>query len=206
MDINPVSSSNLIENTTRVNENKQKFKQTSNSAPSEVEAAAVFEKSEPDSTQGKLYTRDSVTLSGIYSQTEQRYASFISLVEKLITAQSIKYGESRGSSYQEILEKYEGGLKSFYLNLEVDESTRLSAQQDISQDGFWGVKQTSERLVQFAKALAGGDKSKLGAIKAAVEKGFSKAEAAWGGALPEICAQTKEATLKTLDEWADEAK
>ena len=39
----------------------------------------------------------------------------------------------------------------------MDEKTRLQAQKDIAEDGYWGVEQTSERLVSFAKALSGGD-------------------------------------------------
>ncbi len=38
----------------------------------------------------------------------------------------------------------------------------------------------------------------------AIEKGFANAERAWGGALPDICVKTKEATMKGLDAWANE--
>ena len=41
--------------------------------------------------------------------------------------------------------------------LEVDPEVKAQAQKDIAEDGYWGVEQTSERLLSFAKALAGGD-------------------------------------------------
>lgn len=67
-----------------------------------------------------------------------------------------------------------------------------------------GVKQTSQRAIQFAKALSGGDPSKIALLKKAVEEGYKAAEKAWGGELPEICKQTQEATLQGLDDWANE--
>lgn len=39
----------------------------------------------------------------------------------------------------------------------VDAATKAQAQKDISEDGYYGVKQTSERLFDFASALAGDD-------------------------------------------------
>ena len=40
-------------------------------------------------------------------------------------------------------------------NFTVDAQTKAEAQQAISEDGYWGVKQTSQRLFDFAYALAG---------------------------------------------------
>jgi len=86
----------------------------------------------------------------------------------------------------------------------VDEETRLQAQKDIAEDGYWGIEQTSERLVSFAKALAGGDPAKADLMIEAVKKGFSLAEKAWGGALPQICRDTLDRTISKLEEWRDQ--
>ena len=167
--------------------------------------AAVYEKTAAKSESVKTYTRDTATLSEISQQVELKFASLRATVENLFSMQGLKNGEARGLTYDRILEKYDGKLKEFYQNLEVDESTRLTAQQEISEDGFWGVKQTSERAIAFAKALSGGDASKVELLKKAVEDGYAAAEKAWGGELPEICKATQEATLKGLDAWAKEA-
>ena len=166
--------------------------------------AAVYEKAATKSESVKTYTRDTATISEISQQVELKFASLKSTVENLFSTQSLKFGESKGLSYDRILEKYDGKLKEFYQNLEVDENTRLTAQQDIAEDGFWGVKQTSERAIAFAKALSGGDPSKVELLKMAVEDGYAAAEKAWGGELPEISRLTQEATLKGLDAWAQE--
>ena len=167
--------------------------------------AAVYEKTETPASTKKMYSRDTVTLSEISKQVELKFASLREAVETLFSTQSLKKGEAQGLNYDQIMAKYDGKLKEFYQSLEVDDATRLQAQQEISEDGFWGVKQTAARSIEFAKALAGGDPSKVGLMKEAIEAGYEAAEKSWGGELPELCRQTQAAILQGLDEWAKEA-
>lgn len=75
------------------------------------------------------------------------------------------------------------------------------AKEDVSEDGYWGVKQTSQRLFDFASALAGDDVEKMKEMQAAMEKGFKKATKAWGGELPDICHDTMNAANKLFDDY-----
>lgn len=75
------------------------------------------------------------------------------------------------------------------------------AKEDVSEDGYWGVKQTSQRLFDFASALAGDDVEKMKEMQAAMEKGFKKATKAWGGELPGICQDTMKAANKLFDDY-----
>lgn len=168
--------------------------------------AAVYEKSGQTKATKATYTMDTATLSKISMQVEAKYASLRATVENLFSKQSVKNGEAQGLTYDQIFKKYNGRLKELYQNLEVDKETSLAAQQEISEDGFWGVKQTSQRAIEFAKALSGGDTSKYELLKNAIEEGYKAAEEAWGGELPEICKQTQEATLKGLEEWANQTE
>lgn len=167
--------------------------------------AAVFEKTTQAATGAKTYTRDTVTLSEINQQVETKLSSLRASVENLVAMQGVKTGEAQGLSYDQIMTKYDGKLKEFYQNLKVDDATRLKAQQEISADGFWGVKQTSERTIEFAKAISGGDPAKIELLRQSIVDGYAAAEKSWGGELPEISKQTQEATLKGLDDWAKEA-
>ena len=88
---------------------------------------------------------------------------------------------------------------------EVDEATKLQAQKDIAEDGYWGVNQTSDRIIDFAKALTGGDPSKIEDMREAFKKGYKQAEKTWGGELPEISKQTYDAVLAKFDKMAEEA-
>ncbi len=91
-------------------------------------------------------------------------------------------------------------------NYTVDAKTKAEAQEAISEDGFWGVKNTSQRIFDFAAAMAGDDPEKMKKFQAAVEKGFSQAEDAWGGSLPSICGETHEAVNKLFDDYYEQHK
>ena len=80
------------------------------------------------------------------------------------------------------------------------------AKQAVSEDGDWGVKAVSDRIVEFAKAISGNDKSKIDTLKAAIEKGFKEAGVDLGGTLPDISKQTHDEIMKKLDEWANEGQ
>lgn len=178
-----------------------------NARANAAQEAAIFDKSDPSAVAANVtYTRDTVTLSEISKQVEAKLSTLRSTVERLVSMQSVKTGEAQGLTYDQIMEKYNGRLREFYQSLEVDEETRLNAQQEVSEDGFWGVKQTSARLLGFAKALSGGDPSKIELMKSAIEEGYKAAEEAWGGELPEICQQTKAAVMKGLEDWTGETE
>jgi hypothetical protein len=90
-------------------------------------------------------------------------------------------------------------------NFKADAQTIAQAKEDVSEDGYWGVKQTSERILDFAKALSGGDSSKIDTLTDAIKKGFKQAEKLWGGELPEISGQTYDAVMQGIEEWKKEA-
>ena len=91
-------------------------------------------------------------------------------------------------------------------NFTVDAETKAQAQKDIAEDGYWGVEQTSSRILDFAKAFTGGDPSKVEQMRDAFKKGFEQATKTWGDKLPDISQRTYEATLKKFDAWAEESK
>jgi len=78
------------------------------------------------------------------------------------------------------------------------------AKANIADDGYWGVEQTANRILDFAKALSGGDPSKIEMLKNAVLKGFDAAEKIWGGKLPSISYETKQKVLEGFEAWANE--
>lgn len=86
-------------------------------------------------------------------------------------------------------------------NFTVDSQTKAEAQEAISENGYWGVAQTSQRIFDFAYALAGDDADKMKEMQAAVEKGFQQAGAAWGGDLPSICGDTRSAVGKLFEDY-----
>lgn len=75
------------------------------------------------------------------------------------------------------------------------------AKEDVSEDGYYGVKQTSQRMFDFACALAGDDVEKMKKMQEAVKEGYEKAEKAWGDKLPDICKETLAATDKLFEDY-----
>jgi len=109
------------------------------------------------------------------------------LVEKLISKQ--------GKKLEDLLEGKDVLL--------VDEETRSAAAQAVSEDGEFGVKAVSERIVAFAKAVSGNDKSRICKLKNAIIQGFKEAEKALGGKLPDISQRTYDEVMRQLDEWEE---
>jgi hypothetical protein len=208
MAVDPVSGSAQSTNAARFAEYKKSSIQNARNLAQilYLEDKDTYEKSDRTADiPNAFYTRESTALSRAGWQAEAKYAGLQSIVENLLNMQTVKHGESQGLNYDEIMKQYSGSLKNFYQNLDVDNATRIKAQQDISEDGYWGVGQTSKRIIDFAIAISGGDTGKLGTLKSAIEKGFSQAEGAWGGSLPDISYQTRDAVMKGLDEWAGSA-
>ena len=69
----------------------------------------------------------------------------------------------------------------------------------VSEDGFFGITQTSERIANFVIAGAGGDEDMLRAGREGMLQGFKDAESMWGGELPEISQKTMQAALEMVD-------
>jgi hypothetical protein len=91
---------------------------------------------------------------------------------------------------------------------EIDLSTLTpeKAQDLVADDGYFGVEKTSQRILDFAVGIAGGDPTRLDAIRAGVEKGFREAYDAFGGWLPDISYDTYDAVMNKLDDWAEVAR
>ena len=139
--------------------------------------------------------QDKIDIDSLKMSLEEQKLSIRNMVKDLVEKQGFKFNSStlRFSDGEIYNEKSE--------NIRVDKATSLKAQSEISDEGFWGVKKTSERIVDFAKRISGGDSSKIEILKDAIRDGFEAAKELMGGKLPEISNQTYEAVMKSLDEW-----
>ena len=76
-------------------------------------------------------------------------------------------------------------------------------ESDGSED-FWGAEKTANRILDFAKSLAGNDPENFKKVKDAFEKGFGECEHIWGGKLPSVCYDTLDRVRKGFDDWEKE--
>ena len=175
---------------------KEAVKDTEVNKASEVKAfdhkAAVYEPTLEIPTQ--TYKVNSEVITKLKADAEARYNQLQDIVSQLISKQSNAFATA--TDMWNLLR--EG-------KLEVDPETKAQAQKDIAEDGYWGVEATSQRIIDFANALTGGDPSKIDAMKDAFLKGFKQAEKTWGGKLPEISQRTYDAVLEKFDQLKADA-
>ena len=143
----------------------------------------------------KTYKPDTNLINKLKADAEARTAQLRSLVEKMMSGQANTYGKAN-----DIWQFLRSG------NYTVDAATKLQAQADIAEDGYWGVKQTSDRIISFANALTGGDPDKIEEMREAFKKGYAQAEKTWGGSLPDISKQTYDAVMEKFDKMAEAAQ
>ena len=86
-----------------------------------------------------------------------------------------------------------------YNGKSLNELSSDEANDLISENGFFGITNTADRIASFVLNGAGDDIEKLKAGREGVVKGFEDAKKVWGGELPEISQKTIEKTLETLD-------
>ena len=163
------------------------------------EAAAVYEKSEETQSSASKVSSKETDRTKIIQQLKAddalRQQQLLDIVHKMMGKQAKTYGIANSENDEDSIWKFlaKGDFT-------VDAATKAQAQEDISENGYWGVKQTSERILDFAKALAGDDPEKLEQMRSAFEKGYKQAEKTWGGELPEISKNTFDAVMKGFDE------
>lgn len=173
MKIQGVQPTTPLVRTEKISQDKQaKAKET---------PAAVYEKTDKKENIGHIY--DKQTVDKLKMDTERAYSSLRRIIEYLL----IRQGKS--------LVLLEDGEEVI-----VDEQARLEAQELIGPDGILGVEAVSQRIVDFAIALSGGDKSKLDTLRKAIDEGFKAAEEVLGE-LPEISKETYNRIMEKLDAW-----
>lgn len=69
----------------------------------------------------------------------------------------------------------------------------------VSEEGFFGVEKTSERIAAFVLSGSNGDEVLLRQGREGILQGFKEAEALWNGKLPDISYETIKKAVEILD-------
>lgn len=88
----------------------------------------------------------------------------------------------------------------------ITELSKEEASELVSEDGFFGVNQTSQRVADFVLGFSGDNLDILEKGREGIVKGFEDAQKMWGGELPEISHQTQARTLELIDAKIAELK
>ena len=154
----------------------------------------VYESSKESTSTGKTYTQNTNLVNKMKADAEAHAKQLQNIVQQLMTKQGQTYNTAND-------------IWSFLASgdFTVDAATKAQAEKDIAEDGYWGVEQTSNRIIDFAMALTGGDPDKIEEMREAFKKGYKMAEKTWGGELPDISKRTYDAVMEKFDKMAEEA-
>ncbi len=173
---------------------------TSKTENTQNSVGAVYEKSSENTDTSKLYKINKMSeedraalVQKLKEEDAKRKSDMLNIVMNAVNGQG--KAVAIATDDDSIWSKIASG------DFEVDEATRKQAEEDISEDGYWGVKQTSQRLFDFASALAGDDVDKMKEMQDAMLEGFKQAEKTWGRELPEISQKTLDAANKLFDDY-----
>lgn len=170
-------------------------KDTANTTASKnTDVAATYEASDSSDKASTTSVKSKAANPALIAQLKADADNRMQQLQSLVTTMFKKQGITIGTA-DDMWKALAGG------NFTADADTIAKAKEDISEDGYWGVKQTSERIFDFAQALAGDDEEKMQAMKEAVEKGFKEATKAWGRELPDISKNTYNAVMDKFDNY-----
>ena len=186
-------SVNGITNATSVYPTAQTTKKAASTAKESVSASAE--------DTGVVYEASSTATDG-KSDKITDYSSIVASMKKELSSKN----EQLQNLVTQLLGKQAGKytkLADLFKNINADPATIEQAKKDIGEDGYWGVEQTSDRLVSMAQALSGGNPEYADKFIAAIKNGFDQATEAWGEDLPDICKNTIDAAVKKMEDWRD---
>lgn len=175
---------------------------TYNTGKTEAKGVKETAKEQEEKTQGLA----------VEEQAEENTDKFVksptaNATSKGYAAQLMAAEEQRVNSFQQMLRSMvvkqgqASNLKMFGLDLFVTPEQSAQAAKSISEGGEYSVDAVATRILDFAKALSGGDDSKISVLREAVEKGFKAAGVDLGGKLPSICNDTYTEVMKRFDDW-----
>ncbi len=160
------------------------------SSKNDTSTGVIYEKGSSDKSSSSQKTQNSALIAKMKADSANRISQLRGIVEQMMSKQGAAIGKA-----DDMWSFLAGG------NFTVSADVKAQAQADIAEDGYWGVNQTSDRILDFAKALSGNDKSKAQELADAFKKGFDQATKAWGGKLPDISQQTYDKVLEKFDSW-----
>lgn len=192
MDMNAINSVTSTFNSYQTSQASKKVSETADKTTTtdKTETGVVYEKSSQTDKNTVTKKTDYKMVEKLKADAKQRTSQLRSLVEKMMTKQGTAIANA-DSMWSFLAEG----------NFTVDEETQKQAQADIAEDGYWGVEQTSDRILDFAKALSGNDPEKADLLIDAFKKGFDDATKSWGKDLPDISKRTYDAVLEKFDKW-----
>ncbi len=180
----PQSAGNRMPKHTAHNKGKEQTSQRRDKFDRSVDKPAT-------AYQDKKTGVDQRMIERLRQESDRAYGQLRQLVEQLLKRQGHTW------------ERYLSGDVAADTDIVVDREAQLEAERLISEGAAYSPEAVSDRTVEFAEALAGGDPAKMEMLRDAVEEGFQAAAEALGGSLPSVSEATYDMVMDKLDARAE---
>ncbi|MBE0617420.1 MAG: hypothetical protein IH608_05785 [Proteobacteria bacterium] len=148
---------------------------------------------------------DAGSLQQALRDSDLTVAGFQKLLHRFLKTVDSGYGE-RFRSFDPVAARAQAVEQEHAEFLAVNQTVTvtLTMPEDIPAD-YWSVESTAGRLRDFAVSLYGGGNrgEHRDAMVRGMEQGYREAQAAFGGALPDIARQTVDLAKDLLADWAE---
>lgn len=193
------SYSNAPVNTAKSNSKVKETKATDKSASSAENAAKTAEQASSKRTD--TFERSEGTAVKNNTYTKGIKTEHTGMSEKAIRNEGMK------DVIKAMLDKQAGGGTGKIIDIDLKSVMKSYGLDYIESDGsedFWGAEKTANRILDFAKSLAGNDPKNFETVKNAFVKGFGECKKIWGGELPDVCGDTYDRVMQGFDDWEKE--
>ena len=188
----------------KISKTEKSEEASSSSASKAAETGVIYEKSSDAAKEldrsGVIYKPNTALVEQLKADQDANKQRLMDMVHDTLSGQFSAFKAANGDDEDSIWRFLASG------KFTVSAAAKEEAQKAISEDGFYGVKNTSDRILEMAKSLTGGDPDKIEEMREAFKKGFDQATKSWGQALPEISSKTYDAVMEGFDNWAKESQ
>lgn len=154
------------------------------------------------------FTQKSSTVKTVF--TEKLSEDEVKELKEQITQSVNAYSSQSFSVQANVLSTQEQFTKDYedfqtflsdvgYSGKPIAELSQDEAAALVSEDGIFGITQTSERIANFVINGSGGNEDMMRAGREGMIQGFKEAEQMWGGELPEISQKTMAKAIEMVD-------
>lgn len=155
----------------------------------------VASSTEQKVTYSKPASTEQISIDQLRKESEKAYENLRRLVMDMLQNQRAASGQEKlsGNALEEAMAKY----------VTPTEDLQLEPAQLIADDGPLGAEAVSQKIVDFAISISGGDKTKLDQLRSAIDEGFNQVKEMFGG-LPEVSQRTHTLVMEKLSKWENE--
>lgn len=157
-----------------------------------------------DKNFGKANEKDGVEKfkGDVYVKTEIEYmkATYSSLVNKKVEISPNRWKELQNDS-QKMFDEFKAWVEDkIKKQLGITQDEKIEIKKEL-KDGKWSPEAVSDRILEFAKSISNGDKTKIDLLRNAVKEGFDNVKKLLGDNFPEVSKKTYDLVMKKFEEW-----